>query len=253
MCGLPRAGNTLFSSIMNQNPNVSVTANSLNCELFTYPQFLKENFVYKNYEDSESLDNITKGILPNYYGHWKADHIIDRAPWGMSPHFDILKEFAPNDVKVIVPVRDLKEIIASYIKFSYSTDTNYIAMNANTLDERCDLVMEVGHNFQIWLECVKNLCKDENRKFCYFMEYDNLVNNPKNEIDKIYQFLDIEQFEHRFTNLSQLENNGIQYNDSIFGGDLHKVKENKVEKSDYDIYDYLPKDVDSRYKLDKFW
>ena len=37
--GLPRAGNTVFSSIMNQNPNVAATANSICAdmmgELFT--------------------------------------------------------------------------------------------------------------------------------------------------------------------------------------------------------------------------
>ena len=34
LAGLPRCGNTLFSSILNQNPNIKVTANSLLPEIF---------------------------------------------------------------------------------------------------------------------------------------------------------------------------------------------------------------------------
>ena len=33
LCGMPRSGNTLFTSIMNQNPDVAVTANSPTLEI----------------------------------------------------------------------------------------------------------------------------------------------------------------------------------------------------------------------------
>ena len=117
MCGLPRAGNTLFASIMNQNPDISVTANSLVADIFTGAELLKNDEVYKNYPDEPSLDNITKNILPNYYSHWESTHIIDRSIWGGSQHFEIVKKFIDNP-KVIVPVRDIKEILASFVKYS---------------------------------------------------------------------------------------------------------------------------------------
>ena len=238
---------------MNQNPDVAVTANSMTADIFIGAELLKSQYIYKNYKDKQSLDNITKNILPNYYSHWKETHIIDRSIWGMFPHFNILKQYTPNNIKVIVPVRDLKEILASYVRYSYSTDDNYITDCAKTLQERCDFIMADDHNLKKWSECVWNLNKPENREYCYFMEYNDLVSNPEKIISEIYNFLGIKPFKHHYTNLSQLENNGIKYDDSVLGEGLHKVKEDKIEKSDYNMWDYLPKDVDERYKLEPFW
>ena len=253
MCGLPRAGNTLLASLINQNPDVSVTANSMVADIFIGAELLKQQGVHKNYPDTKSLDNITKNILPNYYSHWEANHIIDRSIWGMQQHFEILKKHAPNDIKFIVPVRDLKQVVASFVKYSYLTDDNYIADKARTLQERCEYIMGDSGSLRKWVECVWNLNKPENREYCYFVEYDDLVNNPQKEIKQIYEFLGIEPFEHHYTNLSQLENNGIKYDDSVLGEGLHTVKEDKVEKTDYDMWDYLPKDVDEQYRLEPFW
>ena len=85
------------------------------------------------------------------------------------------------------------------------------------------------------------------------MEYNDLISNPKKMISEVYKFLNIDPFEHKFTDLNQLENNGIKYDDTVLGGDLHKIKVDKIEKSDYDMWEYLPSDVDKRYRLDKFW
>ena len=45
LSGLPRAGNTLFGSLMNQNPDVAVTANSITAdtmgELFRLKQYVQ--------------------------------------------------------------------------------------------------------------------------------------------------------------------------------------------------------------------
>ena len=54
LAGLPRAGNTLLSSILNQNPKVKVSANSI-LPTITWNLFcLKENKVFKNFPDHKS-------------------------------------------------------------------------------------------------------------------------------------------------------------------------------------------------------
>ena len=47
--GLPRAGNTLFSSIMNQNPDVVVTANSICADMMGELFMLKHTDIFKNF------------------------------------------------------------------------------------------------------------------------------------------------------------------------------------------------------------
>ena len=253
LCGLPRAGNTLFSSVMNQNPKIASTANSLVCDIFCGTVLVKNSDIYYNYPDEKSLLNVTNNVMQNYYSHWKADYIIDRSVWGLPMNFEVLKKHAPNDIKIIVLVRDIKEILASFVKFSYSNTTNYIAKRANTLEERCDFIMSNDGTLHRWLQSVYNLTKPEHRKNIHLIEYNDLINNMEKEIDKVYDYLDIPKFKHEFTNMSQLSNNNISYNDKCLGGEIHTIKTDKVEKNKYDINQYLPDNVDLLYNMKPFW
>ena len=253
LCGLPRAGNTLFASIMNQNPKVAVSANSMVSDIFTGSELLKSSDHFANYPDERSLDNVTKNVIPNYYSHWKADYIIDRSVWGFPSNFEVLKRYAPNKIKIIVLVRDLKEILASFVRFSYSNKDNYISRNADTLEERCDYVMKNGGSLHKWIQCVYNLTKSENKDYIHLIQYDDLINNISVEIDKVYDYLDIPRFKHSFTDMAQLENNGISYDDRCLGVGLHTIKTDNVKKADYNMYDFLPKDVEGRYNTKSFW
>ena len=92
LCGLPRAGNTLFGSIMNQNPDVGVSANSICAEMMGDLFMLKHTDIFKNYPDHKSFDNVAKSVFENYYKDWKQDYIIDRAPWGIPVNLKFLRE-----------------------------------------------------------------------------------------------------------------------------------------------------------------
>ena len=52
---MPRSGNTLFGSIMNQNSDIAVTANSITLEIMKDLFLLKRTDVFQNYPDHKSL------------------------------------------------------------------------------------------------------------------------------------------------------------------------------------------------------
>ena len=54
----PRSGNTLFTSIMNQNPEIACTPNSITLEIMKDLFLLKDTDVFQNYPDHRSLDNV---------------------------------------------------------------------------------------------------------------------------------------------------------------------------------------------------
>ena len=64
--GLPRAGNTLLSSILNQNPNVALTANSVCPEMLGMLNLVKGSGEFVNFPDHNSFDNVTKSLFENY-------------------------------------------------------------------------------------------------------------------------------------------------------------------------------------------
>ena len=82
LASLPRSGNTLLGALLNQNPDVAVTANSITMEIFKEVYFLKDTEVFKNFPDHDSLDNVLRAILPAYYKDWPQRYIIDRSPAG---------------------------------------------------------------------------------------------------------------------------------------------------------------------------
>ena len=58
LVAMPRSGDTLFASIMNQNPNIACTANSITLEIMRDLFLLKKTDVFENYPNHQSLDNV---------------------------------------------------------------------------------------------------------------------------------------------------------------------------------------------------
>ena len=77
---MPRSGNTLFASIMNQNPEIAVTANSITLEIMKELFLLKKIDTFQNFPDEQSLDNVMDEVYNLYYKNWNYKTIIDRGP-----------------------------------------------------------------------------------------------------------------------------------------------------------------------------
>ena len=65
LVSMHRAGNTVFASIINQNPEIVCTANSITLEIMKNLFFLKEIDVFQNYPDHDSLDNVLDSVYDN--------------------------------------------------------------------------------------------------------------------------------------------------------------------------------------------
>jgi len=247
LSGVPRSGNTLLASILNQNKNISVTGNSPVAEIFYQVETVKNQMLaVKNFHNLKSFDFVQNNILNNYYQEWKSKYIIDRSCWGTPNNLEIIKKYCPNEIKIIVLIRDLNEILASFIKWSQENPKNFLDDYA-TIEEKCEFLMNSNGQIIKQLYSTHNLLKEENKKYVLFIRYDDLVNIPEKELEKIYKFLNIRKFKHHYTNLSQLNVNGIKYKDDIFGQNLHYVKE-KIEKTNYKPTDYISQNILDKYK-----
>ena len=50
-----------------------------------------------------------------------------------------------------------------------------------------------------------------------------MVTNPEQEFRKIYQFMGEPYFNHNFENPSEVEVNGLTYDDKVVGSNMHKL------------------------------
>ena len=123
LCGLPRAGNTLLGSLINENKKIKATPNSIIPEILYQLNELKDSPVFKNFPDSRSLDNVSKMVIDNYYKEWKADVILDRGPWGTPYNLQVIKQFIPKP-KFVVLLRPLIECLASFAKLQNDNGFN---------------------------------------------------------------------------------------------------------------------------------
>ena len=253
LSGLPRAGNTLLGSLMNQNPDVAVTANSITADIISELFNLKKLDVFQNYPDHKSLNNFSHHVFDLYYKDWNYKYIIDRAPWGMPDNLKMLKETRKN-VKIIVLVRDIIEVLASFIRWADKTPNSYINKGwAKTVETKCDMLMSNQGVIVRNLISIKYLLLPQNKGLYHMVEYDNLVENPERTIEEIYDYLEIPKFKHRYTNLDQFEVNGMKYNEDSVGEGLHTIKTNVIGKSEYDAYKIIPKSVVDKYRRCNFW
>ena len=113
----PRSGNTLFASIMNQNPEIACTPNSLTLEIIKDLYLLKTKDVFQNFPDHRSLDNVINVVYDFYYKDWPQKIIIDRGPEMPPGKFGLMQNLFKGTFKCIILLRDLIITIFRFYKF----------------------------------------------------------------------------------------------------------------------------------------
>jgi hypothetical protein len=252
LVGLPRSGNTLLSSILNQNPKVSVTANSIVPDILWNLHCERENsLTFKNFPDHRSYDDLMSSIFDGYYKNWNSNIIIDRSNWGVPNNLKLLEKYCPNKPKFILLVRDVLEVLASFIKWSRENKPNFIQNETNNapVEIQCDFLMRSDLQIVQEYTAIHNLYKNPN---ALLITYNELIDSSEETMNKIYKFLQIEPHQHKFNNLTQLVANGVSYDDTVVGNNLHYVK-SKISKTDYTVKDYLPLSVINKYGNLDFW
>jgi sulfotransferase len=225
----PRSGNTLFASIMNQNPSIAATPNSITLEIMKDLFLLKNTDVFLNYPDHKSLDNVLDSVYDTYYKDWPQRIIIDRGPVMTLGNFQLMQKHYNRPFKCIVILRDLMDVLASYMKwYTENPDAFPNRFGLKTDDEKLAMIMNKDGAIAKDLEAIKN--SYNYKDICHYVKYDDIVTSPEQEFRKIYEFMGEPYFYHKFNNLDQVKVNGLSYDDKIVGNNMHKLFDGPVRK-----------------------
>ena len=242
----PRSGNTLFASIMNQNPEIAATPNSITLEIMKDLFLLKQTDVFLNYPDHKSLNNVLDVVYDTYYKDWPQRIIIDRGPVMTEGNFALMQKHYKRPFKCIVLLRDLMDVLASYMQwYTENPDAFPNRYNLNTDDEKLAMIMNKDGAVAKDLEAIKNSYKYKD--ICHYVKYDDMVTNPEQEFRKIYQFMGESYFNHRFNNLDQVNVNGLSYDDKIVGSNMHKLFDGPVRKVYNPYIEKIPERIRQKY------
>ena len=247
LLALPRSGNTLFGSLMNQNPDIAVTANSITLEIMKDLFLLKQTDVFKNYPDHKSLDNVLSSVYQNYYKDWNYKYIIDRGPVFTPGNLMLIKQHLNQPLKCIIIWRDLMDVLASYIKWFENEPSAFPNKYGHTIiEQKLRMLMNKEGAIAKELIAIQNALLPENRHHCHVLKYDELVTDTTNQVNKIYDFLQIPRFNHNFKSLKQFEVNGMKYDDNIVGNNMHTIK-TEIKKEHNPYKSMIPQRIIDKY------
>jgi sulfotransferase len=259
LAGLPRSGNTLLSALLNQNPDIYSTP------LSPLPTFMWEfansagnmEQTNRNTENQIKAEIFLSSFMDNYYKEVEKPVVIDREKaWGTPANLSIIKQYVTPTPKIIFTVRDILEIIASFIKMdadylkSGAYNSNYYMANYRSeKDLVAEFLMESNGDIGKGLLSLASAFYPENKGMFHIVEYNNLVFNPEETMAGIYDFLDMPHYEHNFKKIQKVETD----NDEVLGlpKDLHDIRKSLSNSST--STDILSDYIKHKYSNMEFW
>jgi len=206
---------------------------------------LKQTDVFENYPDHKSLDNVLDVVYDTYYKDWSQPIIIDRGPVTTGPNFELMQKHFKRPFKCIVLLRDLMDVLASFMKwYTENPDAFPNRYNCKNDEEKLSTLMNNQGSIAKELEAIKNAFNYPD--ICHFIKYDDLVAQPEQEIRKVYQFMNLPYFNHRFEDLQQVEVNGMKYDDTVVGKNMHKIR-SEVRKEYNPYIEKIPERIRQKY------
>ena len=219
---LPRSGSTLIQNIIAQNPEIYTTPTSGLADLVlnaknTYAHsqaILSQN---KEVMELAFLGFCRAGMQGFFNNITEKQFIVDKSrDWGI--HYNLLNMLYPNP-KIICMVRDVRSIYCSMEKnFRKNPHRENHIQNpqqlvGTTLDKRIN-IWSNGVPVGIALDRLKDCIQQGLDKKMLFIRYEDLMDNPENEMKRLYEYLELPYYaEHDFDKITQLTHE----NDLIHG------------------------------------
>lgn len=229
--GLPRAGSTLLANILAQNPNFHATHTSGLADVMFNIRNQWDNLEeFQAHPDDEGKKRVLRGILESYYEPYEESVVFEKSRvWVFL--FEMLEEAFGEKPKMLVPVRDVRDVLASLEKIWRKAagkrqidheKKNYIQFQ--TVEGRCKTWMN-DTPLGIAYHRIRDAVVRGHRGEMHFVEFEKLTTNPEEELKKIYEFLGEEHFQHDFENVEQV----TKEDDRVRGMEgLHDIRK-KIE------------------------
>lgn len=209
--GLPRSGGTMLASLMNQHPDLYVGPLSPSIEMIYYTEkyFNERSEAYQSFPEPEAKNNVLSSMMPNYYAHIPKKYIMDNnRAW--PNNIDLIQNYITPNPKIVCIVRDVVEILASFIDLIHRANTpgiNFVDQDLikNKLEltdeNRCNHLMNPAGIVNQSLWSFNRAYVKRQEKYLHLVEYNDLINSPDETMNKIVNFLGLKPYNFQFNNI----------------------------------------------------
>jgi len=246
--GLPRAGSTLLTSILKQNPRFhSSITDSLANLVKGVIEHSQDSPGMKSEVPINRRKNLVRHLFEGFYEEVDSPVIFNtNRAWTYLTA--VTRDLYPKS-RYIVCVRDINWVLDSFEcahrrnPFSINTVTGG---HSNSVYQRVDTLMTEDGVVGFPYIGIKQAITGPEQSLLFLLEYDQLCKNPKDTMRALYAFLGEQYYEHDFNNV---EASWDEY-DSEIGIKLHDVRK-KVEYRERKFI--LPPDVLNKYAGMEVW
>jgi len=256
IAGLPRSGSTLLCNILNQNPRFHATSTSGILEIVLAIRNQWENVnEFRASPNKEGKNAVIKQILPSYYSTIDRPVVFDKSR-GWCSYIEMAEHVLDREIKILVPVRNITDILASFEKLyrSLSHEWQFPQEKTNfaewqTVEGRAGIFMRndqpVGSAYNRIRDALSRGFADR----MHFVEFESLTNMPQQAMENIYEFLEEKPFQHDFNNVEQV----TQENDDIHGiPGLHVIRP-KIAPVIVDAKSLIGEQAFNKFNDAQFW
>jgi sulfotransferase len=257
MAGLPRSGSTVLSALLNQHPDIYASPQTDLLGLLYDTESRIPN--YESYKAGllhKGFENVMQNITNNFYAHIEKPVVIDKnRGWGTPYNWNNLSGYVNINGKVILTLRPILEILASFAKVSsrtkeklgyspYLSQDLWVTEYRDSRDAEIEFLMQPNGEMDRAIFSVANLLKNHKDKVL-LVWFSDLLENPQGTMQRIHDFLGIESYKHNFNSIKEVDSHDDLNGYCLVG--LHDVNV-KLKKPSTKPEDYLSDYIISKYK-----
>lgn len=249
--GLPRAGSTLLSAILRQNPRfhagMTGPVGSLTDAMLRNMSMHNETSVFLSDAKREA---ILRGLFTAFYDDKPAGDVVFDTNRVWCARLPLLTTLFPK-ARMICCVRDVPDVYDSIERLVRKNTFQPSAMfkfeaGGNVYSRIEQLSNPKGMVGQSWSALREAFCGDHSDRLLA-LTYRTLTHNPQRAMDAIYEFIGEPPFAHDFNDVAF---EADEFDRGIGAPGLHRVnREVKFERKK----PVLPPDIIRRFSMDSFW
>ena len=234
LAGLPRSGSTLLANILLQNPRIHVTPTSGIVDMLVQVRNAwdrNDGFRAADRAASDAAkEDVLRAMLEAYFARIERPVCIDKNRYW--PEF---LEMAAgimggaDRVKVLVSVRDLRDVLASFEEvyrrtsvFSEVLTDPAVALEFKSAQGRVEVLLDAAQGVGRSYIGIRDALTRGWASSMHFVDYEDLTRQPKAALAGIYRFLGEDGHDHDFNHIEQ-----VTFEDDLVHGFkvLHKIRQ----------------------------
>jgi sulfotransferase len=250
VAGLPRSGSTLLMNLLGQNPRHYVTPTSGLIELFVMVKNRWPDLIEFKAEGLGKVKPRVAGALRGMlHGYFDAELSAGRTVFdksrGWLQYIEPLEEVLGRQVKIIVTVRDVRAIVASFEKIYRKRNLEYREANdeaffqCQTVDGRAEMLLSPKSVLGLTIARLRDALQRGLGDRLVIVPYRALTKSPKGILALLNTVLDLPPFQYDPEHVDQI----TREDDHFHGMQLHTVRSRVEVRSDCPWERVLPRSL----------